>query len=165
MAAQTVHRCFLSTSRAVSDAVILSPTEIESGVFCSLFSSDHHFALNILRTTALIGCRFIFSSFWECFVLSQLNIHWQYEQQQIKLRLETNPTPICWIDLKQIQNLWVKQFKLVNILLAFYNQCNFPKIKKNAKGSSTGVCTTSNHCTCYTLDKAFCGSSRTCEVW
>lgn len=36
MAAQTVYRCyFLSTSRVISDAVFLSPSEIESGVFSS----------------------------------------------------------------------------------------------------------------------------------
>lgn len=42
MAAQTVYRCyFLSTSRVISDAVFLSPSEIENDVFCTLFSSGH----------------------------------------------------------------------------------------------------------------------------
>lgn len=56
MAAQTVYRCyFLSTSRVISDAVFLSPSEIK------LFSSDHAdaavhspvTAFNILTTAAV----------------------------------------------------------------------------------------------------------------
>lgn len=59
MAAQTVYRCyFLSTSRVISDAVFLSPSETENSVFYALFSSDHGnvavhspvTALNILTT-------------------------------------------------------------------------------------------------------------------
>ena len=76
MAAQTVYRCyFLSTSRVISDAVFLSPSEIDNGGFCALFSSDHgdvavHSPVTALSmlTTAAVKVMMYFPSFCVTFI-------------------------------------------------------------------------------------------------